>query len=85
LSVPPLTEERRRDLVKQCKTEGESSKVTIRNFRRDMNEEIKRLKKDGMPEDVAKSAEGYVQNLTDQSIKKIDDLVAAREKDIMTV
>lgn len=85
LSVPPLTEERRRDLVKQCKVEGENSKVAIRNFRRDMNEEIKRMKKDGLPEDMAKGAEGYVQNLTDQHIKKIDEMVAGREKDIMTV
>jgi ribosome recycling factor len=85
LSVPPLTEERRRDLVKQCKTEGETAKVAIRNIRREINEEIKRLKKDGLPEDVAKGAEGWVQNLTDQASKKVDEQVTAREKDIMTV
>jgi ribosome recycling factor len=83
--VPPLTEERRRDLVKQIKSLGENTKVSIRNSRRDANEEIKRLQKEGLAEDLAKDAENEVQDITNDYTKKIDDMVASREKDIMTI
>lgn len=83
--VPPLTEERRRDLVKQVKKVCEDSRVAIRNIRRDANEEFKKMKKDGLPEDVQKDAEGEVQKIHDGVIKKIDEMFAAKEKDIMTV
>lgn len=83
--VPPLTEERRRDLVKQIKSLGENTKVSIRNSRRDANEEIKKLQKEGLAEDLAKDAENEVQDMTNDYTKKIDDMVASREKDIMTI
>ncbi|MBR3565013.1 MAG: ribosome recycling factor [Paludibacteraceae bacterium] len=85
LTFPPLTEERRRDLVKQCRAEGENSKVSIRNARRDAIEKFKKLQKDGLPEDAEKDAEAEVQKLHDQYIKKVDELLAAKEKEIMTV
>jgi len=85
LNVPALTEERRRDLTKQVKSEGEASKVTIRNVRRDTNEELKKLQKDGTPEDMVKKAEEEVQKLTDIYIKKIDELVEKKDKEIMTI
>ena len=85
IPVPPLTEERRRDIVKQVKKVCEESKITIRNIRRDANEEFKKLKKDGLAEDVQKDAEADVQKLHDTMIKKIDELFAAKEKDVMTV
>jgi ribosome recycling factor len=83
--VPPLTEERRRELVKQIKSMGENTKVSIRNSRRDANEEIKKLQKEGLAEDLAKDAENEVQEITNDYSKKIDDMVASREKDIMTI
>ena len=83
--VPPLTEERRRDLVKQVKKVCEDSRVVVRNIRRDANEEFKKMKKDGLGEDLQKDAEGEVQKIHDAFMKKIDDLFAAKEKDIMTV
>jgi ribosome recycling factor len=82
LSIPPLTEERRRNLVK---TMGETTKVSIRNARRDANDELKKLLKDGLPEDVEKEAVIEVQALTDDHIDKIDIVVAGKEKEIMTV
>ena len=85
LNIPPLTEERRRDLVKKVKQEGENTKVGIRNARRDANEELKELEKDGLPEDEEKNGESEVQKLTDNYIEKVDKILEAKEKDIMTV
>jgi ribosome recycling factor len=85
LAIPPLTEERRKSLVKQIKNMGENTKVSIRNARRDANEELKRLQKDGVPEDMIKDAEAEVQEMTNDFSKKVDDLLAAKEKEIMTV
>ncbi|MCF8371068.1 MAG: ribosome recycling factor [Bacteroidales bacterium] len=85
LAVPPLTEERRRDLVKQVKNEGEHTKVSIRNSRREANDEFKTMKKEGLSEDMEKDAEAQVQALTDKYITKVDELVAIKEKDIMTI
>jgi len=85
LNIPPLTEERRRNLVKQVKTMGENTKVSIRNARRDANEELKKLLKDGLPEDVEKESVEKVQLMTDEYIRKTDSVVAAKEKEIMTV
>lgn len=85
LSIPPLTEERRKNYVKQVRNEGENSKVIIRNIRRENNEELKKLKKDGVSEDVIKASEEKIQKITDNFIKKVDDLVTVKEKDIMTI
>src|SRR5690606_29472184 len=85
LSIPPLTEERRRDLVKKVKDEAEKARVVIRNFRKDANDKIKRLKNDGLSEDEIKDAEGQIQKLTDTFIVKVDHVVEIKEKDIMTV
>lgn len=85
INVPALTEERRHGLVKQAKAEGENAKVSIRNARKDANAEIKRLKGDGLSEDVVKDAESHVQDITNGFVKKVDDLVAVKEKDIMTI
>jgi len=85
ISVPPLTEERRKQLVKQVRTEGEAAKVGVRNVRRDANEELKGLKKDGLSEDDIKEGEEKIQKLTDQFIKKVDEILDAKEKDIMSI
>lgn len=86
LNVPPLTEERRKALVKQIKADGETAKISVRGFRRDAIEAIKKaVKADGLPEDVAKDGEDEAQKLTDKFNKRIDDLLLAKEKDIMTV
>lgn len=86
LGIPPLTEERRRQLAKQSKQEAESAKVSIRNARRDAIELLKKsVKNDGVPEDVEKDAEADVQKIHDRYIKKVDELFAAKEKEIMTV
>lgn len=85
INVPPLTEERRKALVKQVKNEGEAAKVTIRNLRKDANEKVKKLQKDGLPEDLAKDTEAKIQTFTDHHIHKIDELIVAKEKEIMTV
>ncbi len=85
LSVPPLTEERRKDLVKKVKAEGEAGKVAIRNIRKDVNEKIKKLQKEGVSEDEAKTGESEVQKLTDSFILKVDKHIELKEKDIMTV
>jgi len=85
LNIPPLTEERRRNLVKQVKMLGENTKVSIRNARRDANEELKKLLKNGLPEDVEKESFDEVQQNTDAFISKVDVIVTAKEKDIMTV
>ncbi|MFN4026305.1 MAG: ribosome recycling factor [Flavobacterium sp.] len=85
ISVPPLTEERRRDLVKQAKAEAEDAKIGIRNARKDANTEIKKLEKEGTSEDVCKKAEEDVQKLTDAYIKKIEEHLAIKEAEIMKV
>jgi ribosome recycling factor len=85
INVPPLTEERRRDLVKQAKAEAEEAKIGIRNHRKDANSEIKKLEKDGTSEDLCKKAEDDVQKLTDTFIKKIDEHLAHKEAEIMKV
>lgn len=83
--VPPLTEERRKELVKQARSEGETAKVGIRNARRDANDTIKRLQKEGLAEDMAKSTEVEIQKVTDQYNERVERLVAEKEKEIMTV
>ena len=85
ISVPPLTEDRRRELAKQAKAEAEDAKIGIRNARKDANTDIKKLEKEGTSEDVCKSAEEDVQNLTNTYIKKIDELLVAKEAEIMKV
>lgn len=85
INVPPLTEERRRDLVKRAKAEGEHAKVSVRTARKDANDEIKKLQKDGLSEDLAKDAESVIQKLTDGFNERIDSEVARKEKDIMTI
>ncbi len=85
INIPPLTEERRKDLVKKAKALGEDAKVSVRNARRDAMDHIKKAVKEGFPEDAGKSREQEVQNLTDKHIETIDKTVEAKEKDIMTV
>ena len=85
INIPPLTEERRKDLVKRIKSEGENAKVSIRNSRRDVNDELKTLKKEGISEDEIKNAETEVQKITDAYIEKVDDLMERKEKDVMTI
>lgn len=85
ISVPPLTEERRRDLAKQAKVEAEDAKIGIRNVRKDANSDIKKLEKEGTSEDLCKDAEENVQNLTNTYIKKVDELLAHKEAEIMKV
>lgn len=85
LSIPPLTEERRKALVKQSKQEAEDAKVSVRNARRDAIDSIKKSVKEGVGEDIAKDAEAEMQKVHDKYIKKIDELFAAKEKEILTV
>jgi ribosome recycling factor len=85
INIPALTEERRRMLVKQANNEGENAKVSLRTARKDANDMLKKLLKNGLSEDVEKDAEAEVQKLTDSFGKKVDDLVDAKEKDIMTI
>jgi ribosome recycling factor len=85
INIPPLTEERRRDLVKRVKAEVEVGKVAIRNIRKEANEKIRKLKSEGVSEDEMKVGESEVQKLTDAFIIKVDQLSDAKEKDIMTV
>ena len=85
ISVPTLTEERRKELVKRARAEGENAKVRIRSERKDANDMIKELKNEGLSEDMTKSAEDEVQKVTDEYAKKIDALVEAKEVDIMKV
>ncbi|AWG21110.1 ribosome recycling factor [Flavobacterium faecale] len=85
ISVPPLTEDRRRELAKQAKSEAEDAKIGIRNSRKDANSDIKKLEKDGTSEDVCKGAEESVQTLTNSYIKKIDELLVVKEAEIMKV
>lgn len=85
LNIPPLTEERRKDLVKKVREESEKGRVAIRNIRKDSNEKIKKLKNDGVSEDEIKVGEAEVQKLTDTFIQKVDNLTELKEKDIMTI
>lgn len=85
LQIPPLTEDRRRDLVKQSKQEGEDARISIRNARRDAIDGLKKEVKNGMSEDIEKDAEGEVQKIHDKYIKKVEDQLVEKEKEIMTV
>jgi ribosome recycling factor len=85
LVVPPLTEERRKDLVKKVKEEAERGRITIRNIRKDANEKIKKLKGESVSDDEIKTGEGEVQKMTDLYIIKVDKHAEAKEKDVMTV
>lgn len=85
LFLPPLTEERRKELVKRCNGEGENTKVSVRNIRRDLIEQIKKLQKDGLSEDASKDAETAAQQLTDRFISLVDKHLQAKEKEIMAV
>lgn len=85
LNLPPLTEERRKELSKNAKEYGENAKVSIRGARKSANDDIKKLEKDGLSEDMAKDAESSVQNLTNKFSNIVDELIAAKEADIMTV
>ncbi len=85
LNIPPLTEERRKELVKQVRAEAETARVSLRNARRDAVEGFKKAQKDGMPEDMAKDGEDEAQKLTDRYSKKLDTLVTEKEHEIMTV
>ena len=85
INIPPLTEERRKELTKRARSEGENARVAIRNARKEANDYLKAAKADGLSEDLAKDGEASVQKLTDNYIKKIDEILAAKEADIMTV
>ncbi|HEY5507555.1 MAG TPA: ribosome recycling factor [Paludibacter sp.] len=85
LGIPPLTEDRRKQLAKQSKAECEDAKISIRNARRDAIENFKKMVKEGLPEDVGKDAEVSIQKIHDKFIKRIEDMYAAKEKEIMTV
>ncbi|RYF83873.1 MAG: ribosome recycling factor, partial [Chitinophagaceae bacterium] len=85
LNVPPLTEERRRDLVKQAKKDTEEGKIRVRNVRKDVNDELRKLLKEGTSEDAVKDAEAKVQKITDSYIVKIDELLSKKESEIMTI
>ncbi len=85
LGIPPLTEERRRQLSKQCGKEGEEAKVSVRNTRRDGIEKLKKAIKDGLSEDLEKDAEAQLQKIHDRMIKQIEDILTAKDKEIMTV
>ncbi len=85
LNIPALTEDRRKDLVKQAKSEAENGKISIRNIRKDVNDALKKLQKDGASEDAVKRAEDEVQKLTDAHVKRVDDVMGKKEQDIMKV
>ncbi len=85
INIPPLTEERRQQLVKQVRNEGETAKISVRNSRKWANDELKELLKDGLPEDTEKDAEEKVQDLTTEYNTKIDKVVELKEKEVMTV
>ena len=85
LGIPPLTDDRRKTLAKQSKAEAETAKVSVRNARREAIEQIKKAQKDGLAEDLAKDAEAEAQKVHDKYIKKIDEMYAAKEKEILTV
>jgi len=85
ISVPPLTEERRHQLVKQVRNEGETAKISLRNARKWANDELKKMLKDGLPEDVEKDATETIQELTRDYTAKVDKVMAVKEKDVLTV
>lgn len=85
INVPSLTEERRKEMAKKAKAEGENGKVAVRNNRKDAMEMLKSLKADGLSEDMIKSSEGEIQTITDSFIKKVDEIVELKEKDILTI
>lgn len=85
INIPPQTEERRKELVKKAKAEGEHAKVGIRTFRKDANDNVKKAQKNGLPEDLAKDAEDKIQKLVDSFVVKIDKHLEAKEKEIMTL
>ncbi len=85
INIPPLTEDRRKDLVKKAKGEGETAKIAIRNARRDGIEQLKKEQKDGMPEDLVKDSEASIQKEVDTFNKKVDEVLLAKEKEILTV
>jgi len=85
INVPPLTEERRIELVKQVKSEIENSKVSIRSIRQKANDEMKSLSKNGLSEDLLRDAENSVQKLTDSFVLKVDEMFKSKESDIMKV
>ena len=85
INVPPLTEERRMQLVKKVKAEGENAKISVRNSRKWANDELKRLLREGLEEDLEKDASITVQGYTDQNVKKVDEVVEIKEKDLLTV
>ena len=85
LGIPPLTEERRRQLVKQTKQEAEDAKISIRNARREGIDELKKAVKEGLPEDMGKDGENELQKLHDKYIRKVDEMFGEKEKEILTV
>ena len=85
LFLPPLTEERRKELVKKSAAEAEHSKVAIRNIRREAIEEVKRLQKEGLSEDISKGAEKEIQDITDRYIAIVEKILTAKEKDVMSI
>jgi ribosome recycling factor len=85
ISIPPITEERRKELVKKAKIEAENARIAIRNLRRNANDKAKKLEKEGVPEDEIKQLEKEIQDITDKWIVKIDKLVETKEKDILTI
>jgi ribosome recycling factor len=85
LFLPPLTEERRRDLVKRVNGEGENAKISIRNIRREAIEQVKKEQKDGLSEDIAKDAEAHIQGVTDKHIILVDQHCKDKDKEIMTI
>ena len=85
INIPAITEERRKELVKKARTADENAKVAVRNARRDAIESLKKLQKEGLPEDSEKDFEDEVQKLTDNFSKKVEEILAAKEKEIMTV
>lgn len=85
LNIPPLTEERRRELVKQSKNETEAGKISVRNIRKDVNDSLRKLQKEGTSEDAVRDAEAKVQKITDVYIVKLDELLTKKEAEIMTI
>ncbi len=85
INIPPLTEERRQNIVKQVKAEAENARVSVRNVRKEMNDALKKLLKEGIAEDAVKGGEDQVQKITDSHISKIESMAADKEKEIMTV
>lgn len=85
INVPMLTEERRKEFVKKAKAEGETAKVSMRNNRKDANDQLKKLKDDGLSEDRLRGLEGAVQEITDEMVRKIDKLIEIKEVDILTI